>query len=209
MRKPTENGLASRNTPRRCSMAKVSRALWPSASTSCSQSICSPLASVRPRSAPASMCRSVTCCSKRMVPPSASISARIFSIMLTSRKVPMCGLLTYRISSGAPALTNSVSTLRVRWRGSEIWLQSLPSLKVPAPPSPNCTLLVGSSTLRRHRPQVSCVRRRTSLPRSSTSGSRPIWARISAANSPQGPKPTTTGRSRPSREPGAAWPTNR
>ena len=50
------------------------------------------------------------------------MSARIFSIMLTSRKVPMCGLLTNRISSGAPALTNSASTLRVRWRGSLIWL---------------------------------------------------------------------------------------
>ena len=42
-----------------------------------------------------------------------SISARIFSTTPTSRKVPMCGLATQRISSGAPALTNSSITLRV------------------------------------------------------------------------------------------------
>ena len=47
-----------------------------------------------PRDGPSSMCRSVTRCSKRISPPSASMSARIFSIMLTRRKVPMCGLLT-------------------------------------------------------------------------------------------------------------------
>jgi hypothetical protein len=40
MRKPTENGLASMNTPRCCSMAKVSRALWPSASTTWSVRSC-------------------------------------------------------------------------------------------------------------------------------------------------------------------------
>ena len=33
MRKPIENGLASMCTPRACSISKVSRALWPSAST--------------------------------------------------------------------------------------------------------------------------------------------------------------------------------
>ena len=156
------------------------------------------------------MRRSVTRCRKRISPPSAPISARIFSIMLTSRKVPMCGLETNRISSGAPALTNSVSTLRVRWRGSLIWLHSLPSEKVPAPPSPNCTFDSGSSTPWRHRPQVSFVRSRTLRPRSSTSGRSPIWARISAANRPQGPKPTTSGRGRPPAWKSAgAWPMKR
>ena len=33
MRKPMEKGLASMNTPRSCSISKVSRELWPSAST--------------------------------------------------------------------------------------------------------------------------------------------------------------------------------
>ena len=51
MRKPTENGLASMNTPRACSIWKVSRALWPSASTTWSARSCSPEASVTPRMA--------------------------------------------------------------------------------------------------------------------------------------------------------------
>jgi hypothetical protein len=46
----------------------------------------------------------------------------------------------------------------------------LPSEKVPAPPSPNCTFDSGSSTFLRHSPQVSCVRSRTALPRSRTIG---------------------------------------
>ena len=109
----------------------------------------------------------------------------------------MCGLATKRISSGAPARTNSSITLRVRWRGSLIWLQSLPSEKVPAPPSPNCTFDSGSSTPRRHRPQVSFVRSRTALPRSRTSGRRPACASSSAQKMPHGPKPTTIGRAAP------------
>ena len=205
MRKPIENGLASMNTPRSCNTAKVSRALWPSASTTWSAVICSPLASVTPRMSPASICTSVTRCSKRTSPPSAMISARIFSTTPTSLKVPMCGLATKRISSGAPAFTNSFKTLRVRCRGSLIWLHSLPSENVPAPPSPNCTFDSGLSTFLRHRPQVSLVRSRTSLPRSSTIGRKPICARIKAAKMPHGPKPTTSGRG-PAAPPAGAWP---
>ena len=93
-----------------------------------------------------------------------------------------------------PRATNSVSTLRPKWCGSLIWLYSLPSEKVPAPPSPNCTLDSGFSTERRHKPQVSLVRSRTTLPRSRMIGRNPICARISAANSPHGPAPITTGR---------------
>ena len=40
-----------------------------------------------------------------------------FSTIVTRRNVPICGLATYRISGGAPALTNSVSTLRPRCAG--------------------------------------------------------------------------------------------
>ena len=94
MRKPTEKGLGSMNTPRACSIAKVSRALWPSASTTWSARICSPEASVTPRIAPASIATSVTGARKHTSPPSDTICARIFSIIETSRKVPMCGLLT-------------------------------------------------------------------------------------------------------------------
>ncbi len=201
MRNPTENGLASMQTPRSCSIVNVSRALWPSASTTWSASICCPPDSVTPRierdSPLPSIRTSVTRAPKRTSPPSASISARIFSTMPTSRNVPMCGLPTQRISSGAPARTNSVSTFRVRKRGSLIWLQSLPSLKVPAPPSPNCTFDSGFRIPLRQRPQVSCVRSRTCRPRSSTMGRSPICARTSAAKMPHGPNPMTSGRSRP------------
>ncbi|MNT43011.1 hypothetical protein D3C72_1794620 [compost metagenome] len=115
-RKPIENGFASMYTPRRCSISKVSRALWPMASTTWLLAMVSPLSSTTPRtwppSLPGSMSRSTTLLLKRYSPPSRSIFARISSTILTRRKVPMCGLLTYMISSGAPALTNSVSTLR-------------------------------------------------------------------------------------------------
>ena len=57
---------------------------------------------------------------------------RMLSTMVTRRKVPIWGWASVRISSGAPALTNSVaSTLRPRWRGSLIWLCSLPSETQP------------------------------------------------------------------------------
>ena len=74
-----------------------------------------------------------------------------------------------------------------RCLGSLIWLYSLPSENVPAPPSPNCTLDSGLSTPCRHRPKVSLVRSRTALPRSRMSGRKPICARISPANKPAGP----------------------
>ena len=43
-------------------------------------------------------------------------------------------------------LDELVEHLARRWRGSLIWLYSLPSENVPAPPSPNCTFDSGSST---------------------------------------------------------------
>ena len=43
---------------------------------------------------------------------SKNVNALNISTMPTRRNVPMCGLLTYKISSGAPASTNSRSTLR-------------------------------------------------------------------------------------------------
>ena len=142
-----------------------------------------------------SMSMSTTRCSKRTSPPSAMICSRKFSTTLTNLKVPMCGWAANKMSAGAPACTNSFMTLRPKWRGSLIWLYSLPSEKVPAPPSPNCTLLSGLSVCLRHKPQVSLVRWRTGLPRSMTIGLKPICAKLSAAKMPQGPKPTTTGRS--------------
>ncbi|MNV33126.1 hypothetical protein D3C71_1244860 [compost metagenome] len=110
MRNPIENGLASMKTPWSCSIWKVSRALWPTASTTWSASMCSPLASVTPVTRPFSRCSVSTLLEKRTSPPSLVMVSRMTSTMPTRRKVPMCGLATYRISSGAPARTNSFST---------------------------------------------------------------------------------------------------
>ncbi len=68
------------------------------------------------------MSMSATLLWKRYSPPSPSMVALRLSTMVTRRKVPMWGLASVRISSGAPARTNSVSTLRPRNRGSLIWL---------------------------------------------------------------------------------------
>ena len=40
------------------------------------------------------------------------VASRIVDTTPVRRKVPMCGLLTWRISAGAPARTNSCITLR-------------------------------------------------------------------------------------------------
>ena len=70
---------------------------------------------------------------------------------------------------------------------------SLPSEKAPAPPSPNCTLLVVSRIPFFQKLCTSSVRVSTSLPRSIKIGFAPLCASISAANNPAGPAPTTTG----------------
>ena len=70
---------------------------------------------------------------------------------------------------------------------------SFPSLKVPAPPSPNWTLDSVSSSPVFQNLSTAAVRVSTSCPRSRTSGLYPALARISAANIPAGPNPTITG----------------
>ena len=89
-------------TPRACSIAKVSRALWPSASTTCSASIC--VLAARDASAPRRRRRRArrrldaqvddARCRSGPRRRARSISARILSTTPTSRKVPMCGLAT-------------------------------------------------------------------------------------------------------------------
>ena len=91
MRKPTEKGFAS-ECAARLQHAKVSRALWPSARMTCSAAISAVQHDAAHRAGIDE--RSVDVRRKRISPPSASISARIFSIIETRRKVPMCGLLT-------------------------------------------------------------------------------------------------------------------
>ena len=95
------------------------------------------------------------------------------------------------MSAGAPASTSVRNT--VEMRGSWVPVVSLPSEKVPAPPSPNCTLEVVSSTPVAQKRSTSAVRSSTGRPRSSTMGMTPFRAKKRAANSPAGPMPTTTG----------------
>jgi hypothetical protein len=100
----------------------VSRALCPSASTTWSRTQLSPDASVTPRIWPSSI--------------STSAHALLEADLAAQRLDVGAHLLDHadeaegadvRLADeedllGAPALTNSVSTLRVRWRGSLIWL---------------------------------------------------------------------------------------
>ena len=81
-------------------------------------------------------------------------------------------------------------------RPSCVEVLSLPSEKVPAPPSPNWTLDSGSSAPPARKASTSRSLASTSLPRSSTMGRAPARASTSAANIPAGPKPAITGRSR-------------
>ena len=68
----------------------------------------------------------------------------MFRRTTTSRSVPMCGLASTRIESGAPKRWSvSRTTAILSWRLPQV---SFPSLKVPAPPSPNWTFDSGSKT---------------------------------------------------------------
>ena len=135
---------------------------------------------------------SVTVALKRTSPPRLII---LFLIPLTvsfNRSVPICGLLKYSISGGAPA---SISSLRIIvFRASKLPILSFPSEKAPAPPSPNCTLEFVSRTPERQNVKTLCLRLSTSGPRSNKMGLAPACAKISAANNPAGPAPTTIGR---------------
>ena len=105
--------------------------------------------------------------------------------------VPMWGLWDHFTSAGAPAPTRASITAEMR--GSWVPVVNFPSEKVPAPPSPNCTLEAGSSAPPAQNPSTLAVRASTSSPRSSTTQGMPFRARNRAANSPAGPIPTTTG----------------
>jgi hypothetical protein len=157
----------------------------------------SPLASrLRRDTCRASMCTAVTRLWKRISPPSDSISRRMCSTMLTSRKVPMCGLrdvedLLRRAGldelGRAPCGRDArVLDLAVELAVGEGAGAAFAELHVR----------FRVEHLLRHSPQVSFVRSRTALPRSRTIGLKPICARTSAAKMPAGPKPTITGRLR-------------
>ncbi len=138
--------------------------------------------------------KSVTCASKRTSPPRRRISFLIFLMTSLRRSVPMCGLFSHRISSGAPNSTKVFNTNVFLPVASFTAVFSFPSEKVPAPPSPNWILLRSSSCpVCQNVSTISCLRS-TSMPLSKRIGAKPVLARESAQKSPAGPMPITTGR---------------
>ena len=103
----------------------------------------------------------------------------------------MWGLASYKMLSGAPWAANSSSTKCRRLSWMPVF--SFPSEKVPAPPSPNCTLFSVSRGPPPRKASTALRRVKASCPRSITTGMAPARASTSAANMPAGPKPTTTG----------------
>ena len=77
--------------------------------------------------------------------------------------------------------------------GSLTSVFNLPSEKVPAPPSPNCTLETVSNTPLSQKRSTSFVRSVTERPRSRTTGAQPLIVSAYAQKSPAGPAPTITG----------------
>ena len=98
------------------------------------------------------------------------------------------------MDGSAPKRTKVSSTRRFLPEGSFTDVFSLPSEKVPAPPSPNCTLLLGLSMPLSQNFCTSQVLFSTRLPRSITIGRKPASANIYAQNRPAGPAPAITGR---------------
>lgn len=173
-------------------MRKVSLALWPTASSRRLQGIVSLPFTSTPERRPSLVRRPVTALWNRTSPPREIISSRMAFTAPGRRSVPMWGLASHKISRGAPAAANSRSTRRAR--ASLVPVFSFPSEKVPAPPSPNCTLVSVSKRPVLQKRSTALARSSTQAPRSSTRGRWPARARIRAANRPAGPNPATTGR---------------
>ena len=144
-RTPIANAFGAIETPFSYSIRAVSRAPCPIARISAahgSQTDSSPCRTSAAVTAPSVVLRSASFAEKRTSPPAASILFRRFPTTVRSRSVPICGFARYAISSGAPLLMRSPRTPSMC--GSRMRVVSFPSENVPAPPSPNATLLSGS-----------------------------------------------------------------
>ena len=198
IRTPTAKSLAHICTPRARSISNVSRALCPIASTktdgvstsslpvliSCTTALCN-----------FPFCKRTSFKSvwKRTSPPLARIYSRMFFTMVFKLSLPICGFCNHKISSGAPNCTNVFNTSP--FNALCVCVLSFPSEKVPAPPSPNCTLLFLSSTRVWIKLCTLFSRSSTLAPRSITIGVMPRCNRRRAQNSPAGPLPTINARS--------------
>ena len=105
--------------------------------------------------------------------------------------VPICGLFIYEIWLGAPNLTNC--SITVLQSGLCKFVVSLPSEKVPAPPSPNCTLDIVFNIPSFLNSSTSFERSSTFLPCSIIIGFTPFSTIERAQNNPAGPAPIITG----------------
>ena len=126
-------------------------------------------------------------------PPSSLISSLTFLTIPVKRSVPICGLLSYKISFGAPYSTKVLSTNLFLPKVSLTKVFNFPSENVPAPPSPKETLDSVSSFPSLQNLFTLKVLSSTRPPLSITIGFNPYLASKSAANIPAGPNPTTTG----------------
>ena len=108
-----------------------------------------------------------------------------------SLSVPTWGFCCHATSGGAPC-ESSVCFTKAH-KGSWMRVVSLPSENVPAPPSPNWMFASGCKTPVCSKAFTAAARFSMAGPRSSTRGAKPACASTSAANSPAGPSPHTTG----------------
>ncbi len=180
------------HAPRRCSIAKVSRAAWPGASTTRSAAMLRRIAAP-PRGsclAPDQQVRSPVA-AKRYSPPRASTWRASFHHRHQAEGADM-RLAACRVS--LPARHGRRIPPAPCGRGSGdrgCGCTACRRRSVPAPPSPNCTLLSGVRTDRRH--SASGVLGGVRAPACSRSRDDRAWkpasARLGAAHSPQGPAP--------------------
>ena len=120
----------------------MSRAEWPGASTRASavQVVGPPGGGYREAGQPAVLLPQAgePVLEPDVAAPGPAAPARMRFTTWRSTSVPMWGLWDQRMSSGAPCSTRASSTAEMR--PSWVPVVSLPSEKVPAPPSPNWTL---------------------------------------------------------------------
>ena len=119
---------------------------------------------ISPVNFPSWITKSVTFASKRTSPPRDLISSLIPATTFLKRSVPICGLFSYKISSGAPCSTKVSKTNLFLPNLSFTKVFSFPSENVPAPPSPNCTLDSEFSSPLSQKCSTSFIRFVTSFP---------------------------------------------
>ena len=113
----------------------MSLALWPIAKITASVSILV-FGQITAFIFPFSISKSVALVLNKTCPPFEIIYSLIFLTIFLKLSVPIWGFAVYKISFGAPNLTNSSNTF-LEYILAELPVFSFPSENVPAPPSPN------------------------------------------------------------------------